>query len=171
MREVLVKNLFCKTGRARLKSLSLDPQGQTLLESDLRLLAAVKAEIAQQDTVLAQHGYADPQVKLLLTLPSVDLVVAQTLLATLGEGRRFTDGAPAASSLGLVPTTRQSTDDCYHGRITKQGNEHARAMMVQAAQRVGLYPGPLGVFFRRLLNRKNRNVAIVATARKLVGIA
>jgi hypothetical protein len=43
--------------------------------------------------------------------------------------------------------------------------------MVQAAQRVGSHPGPLGAFFRRLLRRKNRNVAIVATARKLVGIA
>jgi transposase len=166
-----VKNLFCKAGRAWLKTLSLDPAGQAMLESDLRLLAAVEEEIAQQDTVLAQDGYADPQVKLLLTLPGVDLVVAQTLLATLGEVSRFRDGAHAASYLGLVPTTRQSASSCYHGRITKQGNGHARAMMVQAAQRVGLHPGPLGAFFRRLLRRKNRNVAIVATARKLVGIA
>jgi transposase len=44
-------------------------------------------------------------------------------------------------------------------------------MVVQAAQRVGLHPGPLGAFFRRLLKRKNRNVAIVATARKLVVLA
>lgn len=166
-----VKNLFCKAGRAWLKTLHLDPQGQAMLESDLRLLAAVEEEIGQQDAVLAQHGYADPQVKLLLTLPGVDLVVAQTLLATLGEVSRFTDGAHAASYLGLVPTTRQSAGSCYHGRITKQGNGHARAMMVQAAQRVGLHPGPLGAFFRRLLKRKNRNVAIVATARKLVVIA
>jgi transposase len=112
-----------------------------------------------------------PQVKVLLTLPGVDLVVAQTLLATLGEVSRFRDGAHAASYLGLVPTTRQSAASCYHGRITKQGNGHARAMRIQAAQRVGLHPGPLGAFFRRLLRRKNRNVAIVATARKLVGIA
>ena len=33
------------------------------------------------------------------------------------------------------------------------------------------HPGPLGVFFRRLAKRRNRNVAIVATARKLVTIA
>src|SRR5262249_47398072 len=32
-------------------------------------------------------------------------------------------------------------------------------------------PGPLGVFFRRLAHKKNRNVAVVATARKLVVIA
>ena len=33
------------------------------------------------------------------------------------------------------------------------------------------HPGPLGVFFRRLAKKKNRNVAVVATARKLVTIA
>jgi transposase len=166
-----VKNLFCKAARAWLKTLRLDPAGQALVASDLRLLAAVEQEIAQQDTVLAQDGYANPQVKLLLTLPGVDLVVAQTLLATLGDVSRFTEGAHAASSLGLVPTTRQSASSCYHGRITKQGTGHARAMRAQAAQRVGVHPGPLGACFRRLLKRKNRNGAIVATARKLVGIA
>jgi hypothetical protein len=36
---------------------------------------------------------------------------------------------------------------------------------------VGRHPGRLGVFFRRLAHKKNRNVAVVATARKLVTIA
>ena len=33
------------------------------------------------------------------------------------------------------------------------------------------HPGPLGHFFRRLKRRKGHNVAVVATARKLVTIA
>jgi transposase len=36
---------------------------------------------------------------------------------------------------------------------------------------VSEHPGPLGVFFRRIRKRKNYNVAVVATARKLVTIA
>jgi hypothetical protein len=36
---------------------------------------------------------------------------------------------------------------------------------------VARHPGPLGAFFRRLVKRKNRNVAIIATARKLVTVA
>jgi transposase len=39
-----VKNLFCKAGRAWLQTLRLEPQGQALLASDLRLLAAVEDE-------------------------------------------------------------------------------------------------------------------------------
>jgi transposase len=57
------------------------------------------------------------------------------------------------------------------GALRSKVMGHARAMVVQAAQRVGLHPGPLGAFFRRLLKRKNRTVAIMATARKLVVIA
>ena len=43
--------------------------------------------------------------------------------------------------------------------------------MVQAAQSAALHPGPLGAFFRKIAKKKNRNVAIVAVARKLVTIA
>jgi hypothetical protein len=44
-------------------------------------------------------------------------------------------------------------------------------MMVQAAQHLRNHPGPLGVFFRRIARKKNYNVAVVATARKLTVIA
>jgi len=44
-------------------------------------------------------------------------------------------------------------------------------MLVQAAQQYSRQPGPLGHFFQRLKRRKNHNVAVVATARKLACIA
>ncbi|MBM4094900.1 MAG: hypothetical protein FJ276_36645 [Planctomycetes bacterium] len=40
-----------------------------------------------------------------------------------------------------------------------------------ATQQIRLHPGPLGHFFRRLKQRKNHNVAVVATASKLAMIA
>ena len=92
-------------------------------------------------------------------------------MAALGDISRFRDGASAASYLGLVPSTKQSADHCYHGPITKAGRGHTRWMLIQAAQHVHLHAGPLGVFFRRLSRKKNYNVAVVACARKLVVIA
>jgi transposase len=70
-----------------------------------------------------------------------------------------------------VPSTSQSGERCYHGSITKRGNGKARWLLIQAAQHLAKHPGPLGVFFRRIAARKNRNVAVVATARKLAVIA
>jgi hypothetical protein len=120
---------------------------------------------------LARDGHGDERVKLLMTLPGVDLAVASALVAALGDIHRFRDADHAAGYLGIVPSTKQSADSCYHGPITKHGNSHARWLLVQAAQHLDKHPGPLGVFFRRLAARKNRNVAVVATARKLVLIA
>lgn len=164
-------DLFAKAGRAWLHTLAIDAEGRQLLDSDLRLLQHVEAEISSLEKLLIPRAYADPRVKLLMTLPGVDYTVAQTVLGALGDIGRFKDGDHAAAYLGLVPSTKQSADRCYHGPITKRGNGHARWLLVQGAQHVAKHPGPLGVFFRRLAKRKNRNVAVVAAARKLVVIA
>lgn len=164
-------DLFGKRARAWLTSLTLDAQAKTSLDRLLKQLDSIEADIKTLDQQIASDSYQDPQVKLLLTLPGVDIIVAQTLLATLGDITRFPNPDKAAAYLGLVPSTYQSGDRCYHGKITKQGSCHARWLLVQAAQQVARHPGPLGVFFRRLAKRKNRNVAVVASARKLVTIA
>jgi transposase len=163
--------LFSAKGLAWLRHVQLDAEGRFLIDSDLRLLGSIEEEIHTLDGVLVQKAYQDPEVKLLMTMPGVDFHVAQTVLAALGDIRRFRDSAQAASYLGLVPKVKQSAEHCYHGSITKHGNGHARWMLVQAAQHVRNHPGPLGVFFRRLAQKKNHNVAVVATARKLVVIA
>lgn len=169
--EAGVDDLFSKKGRRWLQQLELSAQEREFIESDCRLLEATDKELSQLDQQLAKHAYSDDRVKLLMTLPGADYTVAQTVLAALGDISRFADGDHAASYLGLVPSTYQSGPHCYHGPITKRGSRHARWILIQAAQHVAAHPGPLGVFFRRLLKKKNRNVAVVATARKLVVVA
>lgn len=166
-----VKDLFSKAGMHWLGQQQLDPPGQRALERHLRQLAQVEAEFQLLDEELATHAYQHPQIKLLMSLPGVDYPVAESMLAVVGEVTRFPDADCAAAYFGLVPSTRQSGSHCYHGRITKQGSAHGRWMLIQAAQHVAQHAGPLGVFFRRLARKKNRNVAVVATARKLVTIA
>jgi transposase len=164
-------DLFGTKGLAWLQAVELDPIGRCTMDRYLRLLAEVGNELDVVTHVIAQQSWQDDRVKLLMTLPGVDVTVAHALLAALGDLSRFKDGDHAASYLGIVPSTRQSADHTYHGRITKHGNGHARWLLVQAAQHLDKHPGPLGVFFRRLAAKKNRNVAVVATARKLVVIA
>lgn len=164
-------DLFSRAARAWLRHLELDDAGRLALDRYLRQLDAVELEIAQMNRLLAREAYDDARVQLLMTLPGVDVAVAQTLLAAFGDVARFASADHAAAYLGLVPSTHQSAEHCYHGPITKQGRGHARWLLVQAAQHLGKHPGPLGVFFRRLAKKKNRNVAVVAAARKLVVIA
>lgn len=166
-----VTDLFTRRGFEWLESLSLDEQTRMLIDSDLKLFGSLSCEIERLDDVLFKRAFAEEKVKLLITLPGVDVAVAQSLLAAWGDMARFKDPDHAASYLGLAPSTKQSADKCYHGPITKQGNRRARVMLVQAAQHLSTHPGPLGAFFRRLARKKPRNVVVVATARKLALIA
>jgi hypothetical protein len=149
----------------------MDTVGKAAIDGDLRLLGSLEAELTATAHMIDCNSYADPRVLLLMTLPGVDCTVAYTLMAALGDIDRFPSPGKAAAYLGLVPRIKQSADKSYTGPITKAGSSQARWMLVQAAQSVGRHPGTLGAFFRKLARRKNRNVAVVATARKLVTIA
>jgi len=107
-----------------------------------------------------------------MTLPGVDYPTALALVAAWGTVEQFNSPAQAASYLGLSPSTRQSDQHCYHGPITKRGNPHTGWMLIQAAQQADRHPGSLGVFFRPRAHKKGkgRNVAVVATTRKLATI-
>ena len=164
-------DLFSTNNLIWLKELQLDPFGRDCLDRHLRQLERAEQELSALTAQIAAHSWQTPRIKLLMTLPGVDFTVAETILAALGDLSRFPTPDKAAAYLGLVPSTRQSGDHCYHGRITKQGASHARWLLVQAAQSAALHPGPIGAFFRRIAKKKNRNVAIVAVAHKLVILA
>lgn len=164
-------DLFRQQGRKWLAALILDAADRLVIDSHMALLVHLEAEEEKLVTELAKLSYPREDVRLIMTLPGVGAAVAQAVIGAMGDWRRFRDADHAASYLGLVPTVRQSAAHCHHGSVTKAGNSHARWLLTQAAQQVSRHPGPLGVFFRRLCRRKHRNVAVVATARKLVTIA
>ncbi len=166
-----VKSLFGEAGIRWLRTLELSPDDRLVVDGQFRLLEAIELELESLDALLQTLAYNHDQAKLLMTLPGISHATAVSLLAVLGDINRFRDGDHAASYLGLVPSMRQSADHCYHGPITKAGNSTTRWMLTQGVQHIAVHPGPLGVFFRRLCKRKNRNVAITAVARKLVTIA
>ena len=163
--------LFANKGLSWVRSLELLDDARGTIDRFLRLYDAVESELESPDTELRTLAHHDARVRLLMTLPGVARGVALTLIAALGDISRFRDGDHAAGYLGLTPLVRQSAGKSYRGPITKAGSSTTRAMLTQAAQHAAEHPGPLGAFFRRLKKRKTRNVAIVATARKLVAIA
>jgi len=160
-------DLFSKAGRTWLKELSLPEQEAAARDSDLRLLELTEQEITQIEQKLVREAWQDEKVRLLMSIPGIDYTVAQTCLAAIGDVSRFANAKKLTSYLGLNPSTRQSATHCVHGPITKQGNAHARWLLVQAAQHFGLNRGPLGQTMRSIIRRKNRKVAVVACARKL----
>jgi transposase len=164
-------DLFSAKGLTWMKRVELGPLDRALVDADLRLLDALARESAAIDAVIVHESYSDKDIQLLMTIPGVDYTIAHALKAALADVNRFSDPDKAASYLGLAPSVKQSAGKCYTGPITKAGATQVRWLLIQGAQRVGSHPGPLGAFFRKLAKRKNRNVAVVATARKMVTIA
>jgi transposase len=87
-------------GREWLEGLHLDEDGRWLVDSDLRLLEGVAAEIQVLDQRLAKRVYQDERVKLLMTLPGVSQNVAQQIVAAVGDVSRFATPEKLASYLG-----------------------------------------------------------------------
>ena len=67
-----------------------------------------------------------PVVEALMSLRGIDVVAAVTLVAEIGDIRRFTHPRELMSFLGLVPSEHSSGQTRRLGAITKCGNGHAR---------------------------------------------
>ena len=64
---------------------------------------------------------------------AIDIVAATTLVAELGDLRRFAHPQELMSFLGLVPSEHTSGNTRRLGAITRTGNGYARRMLVEAA--------------------------------------
>ena len=164
--------LFSATGRIWLEAQPVAADEKLAIRRHLADLDQRVSDLAALDQALAQWALQDVRVQRLMTITGVDLTVAAGLLAAIGDISRFASPEKLVSYLGLNPSVRQSGNGpAHHGRITKQGRAHARAMLVEAAWAAGRAPGPLRAFFLRIQSRRGKQVAAVATARKLAVLA
>lgn len=161
-------DLFGRPGRDWLGRQALPDDERAAVARHLRELDRLGEDLDVLDRDIAQAAINDPAVKRLLTITGVNLVVAAGLVAAIGDVRRFASSEKLVSYVGLNPRVRQSgLGLAQHGRISKQGRSHARAMLVEAAWAAAKAPGPLRSFFLRIRARRGHQVAAVAVARKL----
>ncbi|WP_352972716.1 IS110 family transposase [Mesorhizobium sp. M1334] len=141
------------------------------IERHLGLINQINEALTVVEADIAVHALQDPTIRRLMTLPGLDVTVAASVAAAIGDIRRFSDPQKLVAYLGLNPSVRQSGEGpAYHGRITKQGRGHARGMLVEAAWAAVRSPGPLRAFHKRIASRRGKHIAAVATARKLAMI-
>ena len=161
-------DLFGRPGRQWLERQVLPDDEHATIARHLRELDRLDEDLEALDREIAQVAMSDPAVRRLLTITGVNLIVAAGLMAAIGDVRRFASSEKFVSYVGLNPRVRQSgLGLAQHGRISKQGRSHARAMLVEAAWAAAKAPGPLRSFFLRIRARRGHQVAAVAVARKL----
>jgi transposase len=111
------------------------------------------------DRQIAQDAIDDPAVKRLMTITGANLTVAAGIVAAIGDIGRFNSPQKLVSYFGLNPRVRQSgLGVAHHGRISKDGRSHARAMLVEAAWASAKAPRQLHAFFVRIRARRGHQM-------------
>jgi transposase len=93
-----------------------------------------RAQALENDMRAACKGWIwEPVVTALMALRGVDFVAAFTLVAEIGDFRRFATAVQFMTYLGLVPSEHSTGKKLRRGGITKTGNGHARRILVEAS--------------------------------------
>ncbi len=92
------------------------------------------------------------------------------LLSVIGDINDFEDEKKLAAYFGIVPRVSNSNETRRQGRITKQGSKLGRTTLVQCTLIAIRYSDYLRSFYQRIKEKRGSGKAIIATAKKLLGI-
>ncbi len=153
----------------------LTPRVRTLLEQLREEWRMLDDRVADLDAEFLNVARQDDAIRRLIEIPGVGALTATALVAAIGKGEAFDSGRDLAAWLGLVPRQATTGGKPRLLGISKRGNAYVRRLFIHGA-RAALRTHAdrqtrLGGWLRGLLERRHRNVAVVALANKLVRIA
>jgi transposase len=161
-------NLFAPTHHTWWEQLPVSVLEHARIESDLATLTFAEAQVVQLEDALAAAAAEDARVPLLIQLPGIQLVSAVTILAAIGDIRRFPTAQQLVGYAGLGARVHDSGQVRRTGRITKAGRRDLRHIMVEAAHSASRCHPHWRAEFARLRPRLGHGKALVAIARKLL---
>ena len=91
-------------------------------------------------------------------------------MSVIDDINRFENEKKLAAYFGIVPRVHQSNQKEWQGRITKHGSRLGRTTLVQCTMVAIKYSKYLRAFYEKLKAKKGSGKAIIATAKKLLGI-
>jgi len=141
------------------------------LASELTMFQQVTALIKEADKRLDALAAGDERVTRLRTIPQVGARLAELVVTTLDDAKRFRTAKQVSCYAGLVPKQYQSGQMNRLGRITGQGPGLLRRVLVQVAWGLQRRTDTRGhAVFERLCHgqRTRRKQAAVALARKIL---
>nr|WP_274389483.1 IS110 family transposase [Paraburkholderia tagetis] len=112
------------------------PVQQIVFQEYVDTVKALSKRIDGLDTQLervANESVFWPVIEGLMALRGVNLLTAMTVVAEIGDLRRFDSAPQLMAYLGLVPSEHSSGATRSRGAITKTGNAHVRRVLVEAS--------------------------------------
>ncbi len=141
--------------------LALEMENRVYIEKQIERISKEVRKMCHQKPWAQSMTY-------LMQLPGFGVITAMTVLAAIGEIRRFETPKHLASYSGLTPGLEQSGTKNRGKGITKEGRRELRWALVEAAQ-MAVKSDPLWKGrFQAMQKRMHRNQAIVAVAHRLL---
>jgi transposase len=141
----------------------------------LEQIATLERWLAELNAQLQEIFTQREDCQLLASIPGIGPVVATALVGTVADPWQFKNGRQFAAWVGLTPRQRSSGGKVRLGGITKHGDTYLRTMLVQGARAVMRFVGRRtdrqAVWLQRLMQRRHKNVAVIALANKIARIA
>ena len=145
-----------------------------LLEFELEVLVeqirAINASVAKLEDTIKEEGAKLPGHKNLKSIKGIGDLGATILLSVIGDVNDFASEGKLAAYFGIVPRVSNSNETERSGRITKRGTKLGRTTLVQCALIAKRYSPYLARFYQRIKSRRGTGKAIIALAKKFLGI-
>jgi transposase len=112
------------------------PVQQIVLQEYIDAVIAGGKRVDSMDRQIEQVAQASatwPTIEALMALRGVSLLTATTVVAEIGDLKRFASAPQLMAYLGLVPSEHSSGSSVRRGGITKTGNSHVRRVLVESA--------------------------------------
>jgi transposase len=145
-----------------------------LVRVELRVIVAqirsLNQSIRELDQTIAKEGSKLEGHKNLISITGIGKITGAILLSVIGDVSDFPDEHRLASYFGIVPRVSNSNETEHSGRIHKRGSKLGRTALVQSALMAANYNHYLKNFYERVKARRGAGRAIIALARKFLGI-
>ncbi|MGI9462766.1 MAG: IS110 family transposase [Aestuariivirgaceae bacterium] len=153
----------------------LTPGARACLESLARQLLSLHQEICAADKRLQAWHRSSERSQRLATIPGIGPVTATALAASITDPEVFRSGREMAAWIGLVPRQNSTGGKLRLGRISKQGDQYLRWLLVAGAMSVIRHARRKDTanqpWLDDLIARRPAKVAAVALANKMARIA
>jgi transposase len=163
------RHLMVREGREWLASQPLPAAAREQLNISLQMIDVLDLQLAPFDVDLRRYARKQPGCRALIDqIYGVGGLVAVTILAELGDTRRFQNSRDVVRYSGLDITVYQSDAHRAPGHLSRQGPPALRWALYEAAQRARFPSSPDRQYYLQTAERIGGNRACIALSRKLL---
>ncbi|KXA99915.1 hypothetical protein AKJ42_02145 [candidate division MSBL1 archaeon SCGC-AAA261C02] len=156
-------SLWTKSGASWLREL-----GISQVIDFLEVIGTLNGRILKLEKEIKEIAGDMKEARILMTIQGVSYYSALTIIAEIVTVERFPNSEKLCSYAGLVPSVKQSGTKVVHGQI-RGGRPLLRWILIQSAwNHVNNANSHITRFYKRLERKKPKQLAIIATARKLL---